>query len=415
MSGKVLNEGYAGINSGFYINKAESCYIYDVNDKQYIDMAMAGGSALLGHAQPELQVALQQQLALGSLYTAPTPLAHDYANLLNEIIPQYQDFVFCSTGSEATMRAIRIAKAFNGKHKIAIFSGCWHGSHDLLLVEEDYNYPLDTPQAKLKSLGTPPELLEHLLLLPYNHKAALDLIKENSDQIAMVFIEPVQGSNPRSDIGSFLSELRVVCNEYSVLLGFDEVITGGRLALGGGQQYFGVEADISTYGKAFGGGLPIGIVAGKKQVMACIRDQSLFMGGTFSANPLSMCAGLSLLKLLIKSPSVYTQLEKAGEYFRNVINSFCQENNINAHMMGVSSLSRLVFCKPLISSRRERDELEVAWVKQADFYQLLKDHGVYIGGNRINFLSSKHTPEVMNRVIEAYKTCLLIWHKQGVL
>ncbi|WP_028862528.1 aspartate aminotransferase family protein [Psychromonas aquimarina] len=415
MTIQVLNEGYQNDLQGFYVSKAERCYLYDQDGKQYIDMAMAGGSAILGHAQPEIQQALQQQLSLGSLYTAPTPLAHEYANLLSQSVTPYQDFIFCSTGSEATMRAIRIAKAYTGKKKIAVFSGCWHGSHDFLLIEEDYQSPLDSPRAALKSAGTPVELLEHLLLLPYNHQAAVKLIKEHANDIAMVFIEPVQGSNPRDDISGFLHSLRNVCNENNILLGFDEVITGGRLAVGGGQSYFNITADIATYGKTLGGGLPIGIVAGKKDIMDCIRNAPLFMGGTFSANPLSLTAGLTLINYLLNHPEIYQQINLAGQRLRQEINQFCQLHNINAHMMGVASLSRLVFCKRHIASRRERDTHEVSWDKQAEFYLLLKKRAVYIGGNRINFISSTHSSKVIDKVIKAYQECLFEWHQQGII
>jgi glutamate-1-semialdehyde 2,1-aminomutase len=416
MNVRVLNEGYSSPEKDFYVSQATECYLIDNKGQQYIDMAMAGGSAILGHTNKDIQQAIQQQLSLGSLFTSPTPLAHELAELLNKNHSQYQDFVFCSTGSEATMRAIRIAKAHNKKKKIAVFSGCWHGSHDFVLIEEDYKYDLQSPKPLLKSAGTPTELLKQLILLPYNHPAAIEKIRQQADDIAMVFIEPVQGSNPRDDIGAFLQQLRKVCTDNNILLGFDEVITGGRLGIGGGQAYFNVQADIATYGKTLGGGLPVGIVAGKSSIMQCIRSESpVFMGGTFSANPLSLTAGIAMYKTLATHPEIYQQINKASEKLRSTINTFCQKHQIQAHMMGVASLSRLVFCQQPIASRRERDIYEVPWHQQADFYLMLKKQGVHIGGNRINFMSAMHTDAIVEKVIHAYQVCLMAWHQQGIL
>lgn len=413
---RVLNEGYSSQGESFYCIKAEGCYIYNNHNKQFIDMAMGGGTAILGHSHPAIQSELKQQLALGSLFTAPTPYAYEFAELLNRLTPQQKDFVFCSTGSEATMRAIRLAKAYNGKNKIAVFSGCWHGSHDFLLLEEDYRFPIESPQAVLKSAGSPHELLDHVVLLPYNHQAAFNIIKERADEISMAFVEPMQGSNPRDDVTLFLKELRTVCTDNDILLGFDEVITGARLGLGGGQEYFDITADIVTYGKTLGGGLPIGILSGKQEVMNTIRsNKPLFMGGTFSANPLSLIAGITTIKQLINTTNLYQSINEQSSRLRDSINQFCKKHSINAHMMGGASLSRLVFCKDTVKSRRERDEKEIEWKKQADFYQILKQHGVYIGGNRINFMSYKHSAKTVDKVIDAYQQSLMSWHIQGVI
>ena len=200
----VLNEGYSCTDKRKYLAAAKGSTVTDLSGTTYIDMAMAGGSAILGHANEHIQDAIARQLKNGALFTSPTELAHQYCEILAPHLGELNQFVFSSTGSEATLRAIRIARAHTGKKKIAIFGGSWHGSHDLLMVDDDPESDPRRPTGLLKSAGTPRDVLEQVVMLPYNDEAAFDLIKEKAAELAMVFIEPVQGSNPRGDIKAFL-------------------------------------------------------------------------------------------------------------------------------------------------------------------------------------------------------------------
>ena len=404
----VLNEGYSCANKEKYLAKAEGCRVWDLQGNTYVDMAMAGGSAILGHADKSIIDAASSQFATGSLFTSPSLLAHQFCEAIAPSLAPLSEFVFSSTGSEATLRAIRIARAATGKEKIAIFSGCWHGSHDLLLVEDDPRSDQHNPKAMLKSAGTTRDVLNQVIVLPYNDPAAFRLIKEHAQDIAMVFVEPVQGSNPRSDVKDFLLSLRKVCTENQLLLGFDEIITGGRLALGGGKTYFGIDPDIATFGKIYGGGLPFGLTAGTTEVMSCVRSENpVFLGGTFSANPISLATGLRAIEQLNGTPEIYTELSRRASDFIAEINDFVRVRGIDAQMIGVGSMFRLVLSASTVSCRRERDRVEPAVDIQNTFYRHLREAGVWIGTNRINFLSRSHDDSALALAVEAYKSSLL--------
>jgi len=409
---QVFNEGYGASAYGPYLASANGCRVNDFGGNSFLDTAMAGGSAILGHANQVTNDAIIDQLKRGTLYTAPNFNTHTVADKALEFLPWFDKTVFCSSGSEATMRAIRIARAHTGRKKIAIFSGGWHGAHDQVLIEEDYTGAEEAPLAITKGKGILPVLLDHLVLLPYNHRAAFDLIKHHADDLAMVFIEPAQGSNPREDIGLFLNELRQVTSDEGVLLGFDEIITGFRLDPGGGQEHFAVHADIATYGKSLGGGLPIGMIAGTDQVMSAVRDEPVFMGGTFSANPLSMASALATLQQL--RPEIYSSLNRNGNRLNSEINEFCTNNAIPAHMTGVGSMQRLVFAAPPVASRRQRDFVEIPLSSQSDFYAAMLMNGVHIAGNRINFLSSAHDEPEISTLVRAYTDVLSACQEAGI-
>lgn len=403
----ILNEAYGRGGGAFHARRAREYWIEGVDGRRRIDLAMAGGSALLGHAAPMVAAAAAAQLADGAIFTTPNETAYIFAERLLQATPWFSSAVFSSTGSEATLRAIRLARAHTGRDKIAVFSGCWHGSHDMVLVEEDYGGPAAEPRWKWKSGGVPAGMGDWMLMLPYNDPAAFELIRRHRNELALVLIEPLQGSNPRDDIGGFLRELREVTRDADVLLCFDEVITGLRLALGGGQEYFGVQADLATYGKAIGGGAPIGMLAGIPEVMATIRKgrggPPVFMGGTFSANPLTMAAGLAVFEYMAAhQAAAYGHLNGQGERLRREINIGCVERGLRAQMIGCGSMSRLLLTDRPVRSRRERDHLEVDMAAQARFYAALLEAGVHVGGNRINFLSMAHTSAIVDQARDAY-------------
>ncbi len=416
----VLNEGYRQTDDKIYIKKSYDCYLEDYDNNLYIDTAMGGGSFLLGHSQKIIKKAVKKQLNNGTLYTLPSFQTHRLGELLQIAIPNFDNFVFCSTGSEATMRAIRVARAYTSRKKIAIFSGGWHGSHDLLLIDDTYKKSESATQKILKSNGTLLEMLDNIILLPYNHKNAFAIIEDNKDDLAMVFIEPAQGSNPRDDVSDFLHSLRKITKQHNILLGFDEVITGFRVALGGGQEYYGIKADIATYGKSLGGGLPIAAVGGTKEVMKCIThgtkrsDKQVFMGGTFSANPLSIASSIAVMKHLIKHrDTIYPMLEQNGNYLKKSINEFCKKEQIKAQMIGINSILRLVFCNNHIKSRFDRDSHEIDSTKQTLFYTNMQNEGIHIASNRINFLSTQHKKEDIDKIIDIYKKNLILFKEKG--
>lgn len=300
------------------------------------------------------------------------------------------------------MRLVRIARAVTGKHKIGLFSGCWHGSWDGTLVEEDYRYSNSPsgPVCHPKSSGLPEGMLDSIVLLPYRDSAAINLIREHASELACVLIEPVQGSNPSAN-RCFLPKLHGLCRDLGVLLAFDEVVTGFRLGFGGGQGHFGVHGDLAAYGKILGGGLPVGMVAGTQPIMHEARGRGVFYGGTFSANPMTIAAGLATLRYLVQHPETYDHLATAGSLLRSSINWDCQQHSLPAHMMGVGSISRLILAAERVNSRRERDLQELGTEAQQWFYTCVKAHGVWIGTNRIQFLSTQHGVSEIGKVAAA--------------
>lgn len=401
----ILNAGYDP--NTLYINKAYKCFVEDFRGNAYIDTALGAGTHILGYANPILVKAIEKQSREGTLYILPNRHAHEAVDLLSGILPNFKGFVFCNSGTEATMRAVRIARAYTGRKKIAMFSGGWHGGNDMLLFEEDYKGREDNPVAMFKSAGIPDEIKDMIIMLPYNNDAAFDIIEHNKRELAMVIIEPSQGSNPREDMDIFLKKLREVTLRCNILLGFDEIITGFRIALGGCQEYYNIKTDIATYGKVMGGGLSVGMVAGRKEVMDVIKGnkdgKSVFMGGTFSANPLVMRTAATLLKYLVKNErSIYSYLNGASQDMRKRINVFCNENKIPVRMSGIGSMSRLIFTDKPVRSRRDRDMYEVDNLLQNAFYlYLLLEKGICVNSNRIQFLSMMHKKTHVEKITQS--------------
>ena len=398
----VLNEGYSMPN--LLIEKAYGCYIEDINCNKYIDTTLGSGTHILGHSPRVITESINNQLKKGVLYCTFNKHTYEAAELIKQCISSAIDsVVFCNTGSEATMRAARIARAYNNKKKIAIFSGSWHGGTELYNFDHDYH---STDYAtEHKSLGIPDDFKKNVIVLPYNNEEAFDLIKKHNSDIAMVIIEPSQGSNPRDDMLEFLTKLRKVTQENKIVLCFDEMITGFRVAIGGCIEYYGVVPDIVTFGKTIGGGLPIGVVAGNSNVMSVINAKQntlpVFMGGTFSANPLTMSTTKALLEYLIKNrDKIYNDLNDKGNYIKNSINNYCIKNHFSLRMIGIGSMLRLVFTDYPVMSRRDRDLQESDISIQKEFYkELLIKKNIFVNSNGIIFLSTQHSKEVVDSLI----------------
>jgi glutamate-1-semialdehyde 2,1-aminomutase len=308
---QVLNAGYDGIK---FVDKAHGKYIW-VDGKKCLDFAYGGGVHLFGNSPRFITNAVKRQLGRGTQYSTPNHLVYEYAHEFSKHIPSELDsMVFANTGSEAVMRAFRIARAFTGKDKIAIFDGCWHGSYDQT-VWTDY------PKGVWDSTTS-------IVRLPHNNDCFR--ILQQKEDIAMVFLEPFRGSNPDTS-SEWMDELYNHCKGLGILLGWDEIISGFRYHA---TRHFSILPDLITYGKVIGGGFPIGVVAGKSDVMEKIRE-GVFMGGTFSANPISLTAGLEVMRRI--DNYVLTKLDNLGLVLQTRVNNACT----NISMVGVGSFLRL--------------------------------------------------------------------------
>lgn len=287
--------------SPLFIKHAEGAYLIDEDDKRYVDYVGSWGPMILGHAHPEVLDSVRRQLEHGLSYGAPTAMETEMAELVCSLVPSMDMVRMVSSGTEATMSAIRLARGYTGRDTIIKFEGCYHGHSDSLLVKAGSGaLTFGVPS----SPGVPAAFAQHTLTLPYNDIAAVrETLSKVGKDIACIIVEPVAGNmNCVPPVAGFLEGLREACDEYGVVLIFDEVMTGFRVALGGAQAHFGVTPDLSTFGKIVGGGMPVGAFGGKREIMECISPLGpVYQAGTLSGNPLAMAAGLTTLKLISRS------------------------------------------------------------------------------------------------------------------
>lgn len=290
-----------------FFKHAQGAYIVDEDDRRYVDYVGSWGPMILGHSHPDVLDAVRRQLEHGLSYGAPTALETTMADLLCELVPSMEMVRMVSSGTEATMSAIRLARGYTGRDTIIKFEGCYHGHSDSLLVKAGSGaLTLGVPS----SPGVPAAFAQHTLTLAYNDLAEVEETLANvGDQIACIIVEPVAGNmNCVPPAPGFLEGLRRLCDQYGVVLIFDEVMTGFRVALGGAQAHYGIRPDLTTFGKIVGGGMPVGCFGGKREIMEKIAPLGpVYQAGTLSGNPLAMAAGLTTLQL-IRRPGFHAEL-----------------------------------------------------------------------------------------------------------
>jgi len=403
-----------------YIADADGPHMTDVDGNRFIDLTMGFGPHVLGHRPVAVTAAVHAQADRGWHFGIHNPIQQELAALLVDAAPALDSAVFCNSGTEATMYAMRVARAFTGKDRVALFDGSYHGAHDYALVKADAESPRNRPTGKILGGGVPDAInTDTMMVLPYRDATAFDLIRAYSSELALVIVEPVQSSNPRLDQGDFLRELIAVCREADVLVLLDEVITGFRLAYGGGQAHFDLMPDLATYGKALGGGFPIGAVGGRRDIMALFSDRggekSIFSGGTFSGNPMTMAAGRAAVgHMRDKADEIYPYLMTEGERFSREINDFCRDHEIAAQVLSAGSMFYMRFQAAPINSWRDID-LKANPVAEREFYLHLLAQGVIVPGIHLAFFSYAHRPDHVDAVIAAFKEAFLEVRADGLL
>jgi len=400
-----------------YIDSAEGPYLTDLDGNQYIDLTCGFGPNVVGNRPEPVEKALSSQIKKGWHFGIPGAEQAHLAELIKDSSPAVDEVMFCNSGSEATMFAFRAARAVSGKRVIAMFDGSYHGIHDYALVKADHKSERSTPTSSSLGAGIPEEISRDLMMmLPNRDSNAYELIKQYKDDLAMVVIEPVQSSNPRLDNQEFLKGLREVCTECDVLLMFDEVITGFRIEYGGCQEYYNIFPDVVTYGKAVGGGMPIGVVAGSKRVMNAFSGSDntppIFAGGTFNGHPLTMVSGIAILKHLKKNQKeIYPYLHEQGDRISTEINKFCSSMNIPAQMMNAGSMMHLIFSGEKIESARDIGRSKI----EKEFYLHLLGHNVIVPGIHLAFITYAHKPDVIDEVIDAFKKSFQDLREDGLI
>ena len=388
----------------FFVAKGEGSHIYDVDGNSYVDHCLAYGPLILGHADKTVVSDLTNQLTMGTAYGAPTENEIKLSREVINRIPSAEMVRFTNSGTEATMSAIRIARGFTKRDKIVKFEGAYHGAHDYCLVKGGSG-----AACLPDSLGIPIDTTKNTLTVPFNDEEALtELIEKEGENIACIIMEVVMGNigcvEPKD---GYLEFLRKITEENGIVLIFDEVITGFRLATGGAQEYYGVTPDMTTLGKIVGGGLPMGAFCGKKEIMELVAPNGpVYQAGTFSGNPISVQAGLSTLKQLNKD--FYTSLNKKGEFLRSNIRDIVDELSLEISPVGLGSMFQIYFNPNEVTNYAEAQESDSERFL-VYFRQLLKE-GVFIPPSQFecNFISSAHEMEDLEKTANAIRESLKV-------
>lgn len=382
----------------FYTVRAQGSHLVTADGKDLIDCCMAYGPLILGHNHSGVRDAVQEQLHLGWLYGTPTPLEIEMARILIRDHPAMEMVRFVSTGSEATMSAIRLARGFTGKKKIIKVEGGFHGAHDGVLIKAGSGATtLGIPD----SAGVLPEIAAQTLQVPYNDAEALSDLLEHQDDVAAFILEPVLGNiGPVHPLNGYLGDVRRITQEHDVLLIFDEVITGYRLGIGGAQVRFGIRPDLATFGKIIGGGLPIGAFGGRRDIMRETAPSGpVYQAGTFSGNPLSLAAGVRALGCLHANPGIYRTLEE-------MVCGIGESIGGPGTFVHIGSMFKYFFRSTPPRDYREVRECDTTAFRT--FWEKMLARGIFLPPSQFetNFLSAAHSVHDTGEIGDAYQACL---------
>ncbi len=390
----------------FFTKSAKGSHLTDVDGKEYIDYCLGYGPLILGHAPVQVIEAVRDQLDRGTLYGTPSGQEVELAELICKCVPSAEMVRLVTTGAEATMSAIRVARGFTGRRKIIKFEGCYHGAHDCVLVKAGSGA---TTFGMPDSLGVPEETTKNTIIVPYNDVETFEVtVKKERKELAAVIVEPVIGNigvvTPKK---GFLKALRELTEQHDLVLIFDEVITGFRMALGGAQEYYGVEPDLTTLGKVLGGGFPLAAYAGSEEIMRMIAPSGkVYQAGTYSGNPISVAAGLATLRILHSRKGFYAELEKKCEGLVKSLEGLSKELSVSMQINHVASMFQMFLT--------DKPVYDYASAKKADskrfleFHKRLLEQGVFLPPSQFEtcFLSSAHTTKDIERTVQSYAYAL---------
>lgn len=388
-----------------FIKKAEGSRIWDADGNQFIDYVGSWGPMILGHAHPEVIEAVAKAAEKGTSFGAPTELEIQLAEEVKKMVPSMELVRMTNSGTEATMGAVRLARGYTGRDKFIKFEGCYHGHGDSFLVKAGSGaLTLGVPD----SPGVPADLAQHTLNAEYNNLDSVrELLEQNPESVAVIIVEPVAGNmgvvEPKED---FLSGLRKLCDEFGVLLIFDEVMTGFRVAPGGAQQLYGVKPDLSCFGKVIGGGLPVGAFGGAADIMRHLSPLGpVYQAGTLSGNPLAMAAGLATLRLL-QGETVYDQLEEKAVKLEEGLRVNIERLNAPIMMTRVGSMSCLFFTEENVTDFKTAKTSDTK--RYGQYFHAMLERGIYLAPSQFEaaFLSLAHSDEDIERTIAANKDAL---------
>ncbi|HUI29902.1 MAG TPA: glutamate-1-semialdehyde 2,1-aminomutase [Candidatus Acidoferrales bacterium] len=391
-----------------FISKAKGQYVYDVDGNKFLDFVGSWGPMILGHAHPKVVAAIKNAAANGTSFGAPTLYEVEMAKLVCKMMPSVEVVRMVNSGTEATMSAVRVARAFTNRDKIIKFAGCYHGHFDSFLIKAGsgattFGIP-DSP-------GVPKELAAETLVAEFNDiTSVVRLFNDNRNEIAAVIVEPVVGNMgvviPENN---FLNQLLEIAHTNGALFILDEVMTGFRLAPGGAQEIYGVKPDLTTFGKIIGGGLPVGAYGGREEIMRMISpDGPVYQAGTLSGNPLAMAAGIAQLKILNAQKSLYRKLEKMGKFLEDGINDNLKKLGLNYRFNRAGSMFTLFFSTEEV--RNFSSALKSDTKKFAGYFNEMLKRGVYLPPSQFEaaFISAAHTDKDIEKTIAANHEALKV-------
>ena len=390
---------FKNVNSSpIFIKSAKGPYLYDVDDNQYVDFIGSWGPMILGHSNPRIIKAVEEQLQLGTSYGAPTEGESKMGQLITSVMPSIEMMRMVNSGTEATMSCIRLARGVTGKDKIIKFTGCYHGHVDSLLIKagsgvSTFGLP-DSP-------GIPKDLAQHTVTVPFNDIDAFENAYESiKDDLAAVIIEPIAGNMGfiPGDI-EFLKILRETTSSCGAVLIFDEVMTGFRVSLGGAQEIYGIQPDLTALGKVIGGGLPVGAFGGKREIMEQLAPSGpVYQAGTLSGNPLAVAAGTCLIKRLIEL-NPYRELELNAKFLLNGITEVMTEKGVPFVSNQIGGMFGFFFAEQ--QPRNFKDVVETSDKNFEQFFKQSLDQGIYFAPSKFEagFISTKHSESMLKNVL----------------
>lgn len=391
-----------------FIEKGDKAHLWDADGNEFIDFCCSWGPLILGHNHPAIREAVQAQLGKGLSFGAPTLLENELAELILSNNKYIEKIRFVSSGTEAVMSAIRLARGYTKRDKIVKFEGCYHGHSDSLLVKAGSGL---VTFGETSSAGVPKAFADETIVISLNDKKALEQVfVDFKDQIAAVIIEGVPANNGLLiQDKEYIHFLREITKAHGTLLIFDEVITGFRLGFEGAAKYYDIQPDIITYGKIIGGGMPVGAYGASAEIMSNISpDGAVYQAGTLSGNPVAMAAGIAALQVLAQ-PGFYEKLEKTTQQFVEEIRSFVTEKNYEVKIFTVGSIFWFAFtAQEKIQSAEQIDPASME--KYKVMHRELLNRGVYFGpsGYEVGFISAAHTEEDLNKAVAAIKEALMV-------
>ncbi|MCS7004346.1 MAG: glutamate-1-semialdehyde 2,1-aminomutase [Cytophagales bacterium] len=389
-----------------FIRAAQGAYLYDEDNNRYIELINSWGPMILGHAHPLVEQAVSQVMRNSFSFGAPTKLEVEMAELIVKMVPSIEKVRMVNSGTEACMAAIRVARGYTGRSKIIKFEGCYHGHADSFLIAAGSGATtMGTPD----SLGVTQGVAQDTLIAPYNDLSFVEkLIEANPNQVAAVIVEPVAGNMgcvpPKK---GFLEGLRHLCTQHGIVLIFDEVMTGFRLAKGGAQELLGVIPDMTTLGKIIGGGLPVGAYGGKKEIMDCVSPQGkVYQAGTLSGNPLAMAAGYAMLSYLDEHPEVYSYLEKIGRDLREGMMQISQKFNRKFTVNQIGSMITFFFTEKPVENFEDAKQSDLEKFKR--YFQGMLRRGIYLAPSQFEslFLSTALQEADIQEILVAHEQAL---------